>query len=276
VHAVRLVQAVDRGDARMVERGEELCFPLEARQALRIGGKSLGQDLDRHFAIERRVRRLPYDAHRSNIPLFTELIGVGSFSRMAEATLSWLFPSNARFPVSISYNTAPSEKISERASSSLPSTCSGDMYWNVPTIVPSWVKGDRCGAVAVSVASEAEGIVGRARPKSRSFAPVEVSMMLPGFRSRCTTPLRCALSSASAICIPYFNTCSSGRGPFLHPLCQCFSLHELHHQVIDPILTPNVMQHTDVWMIQARDGFGFALEALLANQDQKRVALAKS
>ena len=33
----------------------------------------------------------------------------------------------ARWPVSISYNTAPNEKMSLRPSSSLPSTCSGDM-----------------------------------------------------------------------------------------------------------------------------------------------------
>ncbi len=38
-----------------------------------------------------------------------------------------------------------------------------------------------------------------ANPKSRSFAPVLVSMMFPGFRSRCVMPCRCALSSASAI-----------------------------------------------------------------------------
>ena len=38
-----------------------------------------------------------------------------------------------------------------------------------------------------------------ANPKSRSFAPAFVSMMLPGFRSRCVTPWRWALSRASAI-----------------------------------------------------------------------------
>src|SRR5215471_5480237 len=68
--------------------------------------------------------------------------GRGSFSRMAEATLSWLFPSKARWPVSISYKTAPSEKMSLRPSTSLPSTCSGDMYWKVMTTVPSCVIGD--------------------------------------------------------------------------------------------------------------------------------------
>ena len=54
-----------------------------------------------------------------------------------------------------------------------------------------------------------------ASPKSISFAPVFVSMMFPGFRSRCVTPPRCAFSSPSQISIPYFNTCSGGSGPFL-------------------------------------------------------------
>jgi hypothetical protein len=58
---------------------------------------------------------------------------------------------------------------------------------------------------------------------------------------------------------------------FLQPLSKGFSLHALHHQVIDPILTPNVMQHADVRMIQARDGFGFALEALLANRIRREL-----
>jgi len=68
-------------------------------------------------------------------------IGGGSEARIAATMLAWLFPVNARFPVAISYSTAPSEKMSERASASLPSVCSGDMYWNVPTIVPSAVSG---------------------------------------------------------------------------------------------------------------------------------------
>jgi hypothetical protein len=41
---------------------------------------------------------------------FTEAIAAGSFSRIAAATLTWVFPSKARFPVTISYSTALSEK----------------------------------------------------------------------------------------------------------------------------------------------------------------------
>ncbi len=58
------------------------------------------------------------------------------------------------------------------------------------------------------------GAIALARPKSRSFTPDFVIITLPGFRSRCTIPCRCALSSASAISIPYLSVCSSGSGPF--------------------------------------------------------------
>jgi hypothetical protein len=59
-----------------------------------------------------------------------------------------------------------------------------------------------------------------AKPKSSSFVPDFVSMMLPGFRSRCTIPSACAAASAPAISMansstsdnestPRFNRCAS-------------------------------------------------------------------
>jgi hypothetical protein len=67
--------------------------------------------------------------------------GGGSRSNTAAITLAVVLPPKARLPVAISYSTAPSAKTSLRASASLPSTCSGDMYWKVPRIIPSAVKG---------------------------------------------------------------------------------------------------------------------------------------
>ncbi len=116
---------------------------------------------------------------------------------------AWLFPSNARRPVTISYSTAPSAKMSVRASASTPSSCSGAMYWNVPRIVPSAVSGVRGSCVGAFIVNDDDGASAstpiRARPKSKSFTPLRVSITFPGFRSRCTTPLRCAAASASAI-----------------------------------------------------------------------------
>ena len=107
--------------------------------------------------------------------------------------------------------------MSLRPSTSRPSSCSGDMYWNVPRIVPSCVSGARPACVGTEVSPspfpEGEGIA-LASPKSSSLTPDFVSMTLPGFRSRCTIPCRCARSSASAISTPHRSACSTGSGPF--------------------------------------------------------------
>ncbi len=121
---------------------------------------------------------------------------------MSEA---WLAPENALRPEAISYSTAPSAKMSDRASASRPSSCSGAMYWNVPRIVPSCVR--FCGvpiAVGTEVAPGCDCAAASplASPKSSSLTPDRVSITLPGFKSRCTIPCRCALSSASAISTP--------------------------------------------------------------------------
>jgi hypothetical protein len=52
-----------------------------------------------------------------------------------------------------------------------------------------------------------------ASPKSISLAPDFVSMMLLGFRSRCTTPVRWAPSRPWPVSMPYFRTCCSGSAP---------------------------------------------------------------
>ena len=46
---------------------------------------------------------------------------------IALMTLAWLLPPKAFLPVTISNSTAPNAKMSERASTGLPSACSGDM-----------------------------------------------------------------------------------------------------------------------------------------------------
>ena len=92
------------------------------------------------------------------------------------------------------------------------------MYWNVPRIVPREVSGWlSCMAVGRLVAWEAallSGAASFARPKSSSFTPDFVSMMLPGFKSRWMIPLRCAASSAPAISTPNFKAWSIGSAPF--------------------------------------------------------------
>ena len=86
--------------------------------------------------------------------------------------------------------SAPRAKISVRASASAPSSCSGAMYWIVPTTVPSAVSGFASVSSVGPAASPTAPPRRFARPKSRSFAPAFVSIMFPGLRSRWTMPAR--------------------------------------------------------------------------------------
>ncbi len=65
---------VDRGDVRVVQRGEQLGLALEARQPVRVRGKILGQDLDRHLTVERGVQRPPHHAHPARAELLDETV----------------------------------------------------------------------------------------------------------------------------------------------------------------------------------------------------------
>ena len=54
-HAPALFEAVDGGDVWVVQRGEGLRFPLEAREPIGVVRERLGQDLDRDVSIQLRV-----------------------------------------------------------------------------------------------------------------------------------------------------------------------------------------------------------------------------
>src|SRR5436305_1481719 len=92
------------------------------------------------------------------------------------------------------------------------------MYWKVPRIMPRAV---RLGGESVVAPVPPIGAVsGFARPKSSSFAPVFVIMMLPGFTSRpsraswarYTSPIPPAPIGATTAygpsCVPAFSTSS--------------------------------------------------------------------
>ena len=92
-----------------------------------------------------------------------------------------LGPVNAGLPVAISKSTAPSAKMSVRASASLPSSCSGAMYWNVPgSFLPADVR--RAGHRGTGRQEDCgcAGAIALARPKSSSLTPDFVSITLPG------------------------------------------------------------------------------------------------
>ena len=57
------LDAVDGGDVRVVEAGEDLGLPLEPSEPVRVSGEGVGQDLQRDLAVELRVGGLPDLAH---------------------------------------------------------------------------------------------------------------------------------------------------------------------------------------------------------------------
>ena len=54
-----LLDAVDGGDVRVVEAGEDLRLPLEPGEAVRISREGVGEDLQRDLAVELGVGGLP-------------------------------------------------------------------------------------------------------------------------------------------------------------------------------------------------------------------------
>ena len=58
-----VLDAVDAGDVRMIERGQHTRFALESREPLGVCRERARQDLDRHIAPEARVARAVHLAH---------------------------------------------------------------------------------------------------------------------------------------------------------------------------------------------------------------------
>ena len=66
LHAVGVLQPVDRGDVRMIQRGEDFRFALKARQAVGVGCQRRWEDLDGDLTLQLRVRRpidFPHPTH---------------------------------------------------------------------------------------------------------------------------------------------------------------------------------------------------------------------
>ena len=61
--AVAFFKAMNGGDVRVVQAGKHLRFSLKPSQAIRISGKGLGQDLERHLAIQLGISGLIDLAH---------------------------------------------------------------------------------------------------------------------------------------------------------------------------------------------------------------------
>ena len=129
-------------------------------------------------------------------------IAGGCEERIAAIRLAWALAVECALPRRHLVEHRAEREDVRRASASLPSSCSGAMYWNVPRIVPSSVSGSQRRQSRSGSRRDERGW--------RRLGQAEVQQLharlrqhdVAGFRSRWTIPCRCALSSASAISIP--------------------------------------------------------------------------
>ena len=66
----------------MIQRRQRLRFALEPREPVRIGGKELRQDLDRHVAIELRIAGAIHLAHSARADGLRDFVRAESRSRV--------------------------------------------------------------------------------------------------------------------------------------------------------------------------------------------------
>ena len=148
--------------------------------------------------------------------------------------------------------------MSERASTGLPSACSGDMYAGVPTMCPS--------ASPIAWASRRRDVPTSnstfARPKSSTLTrPSSLTMTLAGLRSRCVIPCWCAAAKRIRQWNRDLEELAEGEALRWQHLCECLSLHQLHRDEVHAVGFFDGVHRHDVGVIERRDGLGFSRES---------------
>jgi hypothetical protein len=148
--------------------------------------------------------------------------------------------------------------LSVRASASLPSNCSGDMYRNVPRTVPCFVSLRSSAVTAVSPA-----------PFDALFVLIrysEIQQLGTRFSEHDVAWLKIAMNDSQAVGLvqrvrdlnPVLENLLQRQGPSLKPMLQCLAFQVLEHT----ILMTNVVQCADVRVGKLRDRSGLLLKSL--------------
>ena len=167
----------------------------------------------------------------------SEEIDGGSTSRILAITLAELLPSNAFCPSPFRTRLRQMRKC----------PCARPLPWlrlvpapctaKCPRIVPSFVMAF-CIVGSCEIRSGRSNLLRQLRQAEvQQLDPDLVSMMLPGLRSRWVMPLRCALSSASAISIANCKTCWIGSAPFCN---RCASVSPSMYSITRKSCRPDV------------------------------------
>ena len=110
------------------------------------------------------------------------------------------------------------------------------------------------------VSAVSAGPTSRARPKSSSFTPWRVRKMLAGFRSRWIRPRSCTAASVSTTTSAMARGFVEGQGTTREAIGQRLAVEQLHHQEVDAVLMPDVVDGADVRVVQRGNRARFALE----------------
>ena len=174
--------------------------------------------------------------------------------------LAWLSPGNARSPVAISYSTAPNAKMSVRASTARPSSCSGAMYCKRAD--EDALRRDRRVARRPGLAGE--------HALDRRPCEAEVEKLRAGARQHDVGRLEVAVDDAVAVrAIERVGDLGAvadhlvgGQRPARQPAGQRLALQVLHDEEGDAFLLADVVEHADVRMVHRPDRPRFAVEPL--------------
>jgi len=187
-------------------------------------------------------------------------MGGGSAPRMAAARLAWLLPAKALWPRHLVEHRAEGEDVGSGVGLLALELLGGHVLERpqdrplgreVPAL--GGQRGDeRAGAGAV--------LLGKA----------EVHQLRPGLREHHVPRLQVAMDDPLLV-RPLERIGDLGRvaqhllrrqRAALQALGQRLALEQLHHEVVDPVLGPHVVERANVGMVEAGDGAGLALEAL--------------
>ncbi len=113
--AVRLLDAVDGGDVRMIERGERLGLAREPGEALGVGGDGGGQDLDGDVAIELGVAGAIDLAHSAFAKLRDDAIRAEALSSASTLRLATAHRVSVTGAISCPLRTQRTEPVVDHA-----------------------------------------------------------------------------------------------------------------------------------------------------------------
>ena len=155
--------------------------------------------------------------------------------------------------------TAPSEKMSVRASGRLSSNCSGARYGSVPStgealiVNARVIESDTCGSACRELTGQAEVEQLGARLREHDVSRLQIAM-------DDVLPVRAVQGFGHLDAIRHGLV---ERNLFARePLRQRLPFDILHDQEVNRALLPDIVQRTDIGVIQLRDDPGLALESL--------------